>query len=115
MAEVTVAFPDTDLNTANTYAGELKDWLAEDASDVKISRKRTDDTNQDFGATLILLLGTPAAIKIGKGIANWISSRGGAKVELSRTNSDGSSEKIVIDGNLSDRSAEEIRRFIEGG
>jgi len=40
--------------------------------DISVSRKKDDATTQDFGATLVLVLGTPAVIAVASGIASFL-------------------------------------------
>jgi hypothetical protein len=54
--------------------------------------KRTSAETQDFGATIILVLTTPAALAIAKGLHDWISKRG-SKVTI--TTPDGT---VVAEG-----------------
>jgi hypothetical protein len=97
MSEVMVSFPDTSLGSANQLAEDLEQRLVEETSEVQVERHRTDDRNQDFGASLILILGTPAAIAVAKGIANWISKHGDTKVRVTRTKPDGTTEDVIVE------------------
>ena len=70
--EFEIRFEDTSLIEAGKKAGKLRQELREISSDVSVSLKKDDPTTQDFGATLILVLGTPAVIAIAKGIASYL-------------------------------------------
>lgn len=65
---------------ANRYAEELRDTLRGSASEVEVERRRDDATTQDFGATLVLVLGTPAAVVLANAFRDWINRRNKAKV-----------------------------------
>jgi hypothetical protein len=58
---------------AHLYAEELRDALLDATPDVKVDRRRDDPHTQDFGATLVLVLGAPAVVVIAKAIGNWLS------------------------------------------
>ena len=62
---------------ANRYAAELRDFLLDATPDIEVDRKRNDPHTQDFGATLLLLVGTPAAAAAAKAIGNWLALRRG--------------------------------------
>jgi hypothetical protein len=47
--------------------------LGDPEIDVKIEKDST--SSQDFGTTLVLLIGTKAAFEIAKGIADWLRRR----------------------------------------
>jgi hypothetical protein len=60
---------------ANLYASELRDALLDAAPDVEVDRKRDDPITQDFGATLVLVLGAPAVVAIAKAMGDWLTLR----------------------------------------
>ena len=72
-----VRFEEMTPAQANRAAAELRS-LIEDAGgrevDARVVKDR-DDT-QDFGATLVLVLGTPAVITVAKAIYAYIAKRG---------------------------------------
>ncbi len=59
-----ITFDDVSAADANRYAEELRQVLLEASPDVEVHRRRDDSHPQDFGATLVLLLGTPAAVEL---------------------------------------------------
>lgn len=80
--EVLISFPGISLAEANVHAQKLADDLKDTDRDLKVEiRKEAADT-QDFGATLVLILGTAAATKVASGIARWIARHSGARVML---------------------------------
>jgi hypothetical protein len=70
-----VTFDNVSAADANRYADELRNALLDATPDISVQRKREDPRTQDFGATLILVLGTPAVIALVKAIGNWLSLR----------------------------------------
>ncbi len=56
-----ITFENVSAAEANRYAEELRQALLDASPEVVVHRHRDDPRAQDFGATLVLLLGTPAA------------------------------------------------------
>ena len=65
-----ITFDDVSAADANRYAEELRQVLLEASPDVEVHRRRDDSHMQDCGATLVLLLGTPAAVAL-TGLSFW--------------------------------------------
>jgi len=76
-----VTFPDSTLNQANKYAQALQDDLKQ-LSGISVERRRERDDTQDFGATLVLVLGTASITALAKGLATWLRRSSGAKIEI---------------------------------
>jgi hypothetical protein len=72
-----ITFDDVSPADANRYADELREVLLDASPDVRVERKRENPSTQDFGATLVLILGTPAAVTIARAIGNWLALRRG--------------------------------------
>lgn len=70
-------FDDVSSADANRYADELRALLLDTSPNVSVERKRENPSTQDLGATLVLILGTPAAVAIAKAIGNWLVLRRG--------------------------------------
>jgi hypothetical protein len=81
-----IKFEGESLAGANLYADELRDSLLDAAADkqvdVEAHVQREDTTTMDFGGTLILALGTPAAIVVAKGIRDWLKRRNTASITI---------------------------------
>jgi hypothetical protein len=85
MVEMTfvLRFPDAGINDANRYARSLRDTLRElDESGARLEVQRNDPESQDFGATLVLVLGTSAVAALAEGIKTWLSRNSGARIEI---------------------------------
>ena len=89
--ELAVSFPDCSIGEANQLALDIRDFLMRMvsarglSSAVTVTVEKEDNEFQDFGATLAILLGTPAAFAVAKGIHDWISARGHAVVIKTRS------------------------------
>jgi hypothetical protein len=79
--ELAIRFPDIELGAAGRAAQDLRAQLQDDVPHAAIELRRDDAANQDLGATLIAVLGTPALVVLAHGVAAWIKRRGVA-VEL---------------------------------
>lgn len=73
--EIEITFPDVSPDVANMLAESLAAELGREVKDegrpVQPRVVRTDPTAQDFGATLVLVLGTPAVLILAKAIRDW--------------------------------------------
>jgi hypothetical protein len=78
---LTIKFPSATVREANKYAQDLADGLQE-VEGVTVERRRDNADSQDFGATLILILGTTSITAIAHGLSKWLSRNSGAKVEI---------------------------------
>jgi hypothetical protein len=80
--ELIVRFPAVDLNIANQHVEDLRSELKQmGVQDVE--RRREQAESQDFGATLVLVLGTASVTAIAKGLGAWLR-RTGTKVEITK-------------------------------
>jgi hypothetical protein len=91
---------------ANRYAEELRQALLDASPDVQVHRKRDDPRTQDFGATLVLLVGTPAAAAIVTAIGNWLTLRNRASITVKRAD-----EQIVVQ-NITSKKAGELAQLL---
>ena len=102
--EFIIRFENEELSVANQKAQLLRDDLLDISPDVSVDIVKDDPTTQDFGATLVLVLGTPAILAIAKGIANYLSrDRGTITIEA-----DG---KVIAAG-ISGKDAAEIAKYM---
>ncbi len=80
--EIILTFPDVSLGDANIYAASLSDELMDLDRSIQVERPKRESDTMDFGATLVLVLGTAAVTEVAKGISQWIG-RHKTKVQLS--------------------------------
>jgi DNA topoisomerase VI subunit B len=66
----------------NRYANDLRDFLLDQDPSVKVERRSNRSDTQDFGATLVLVLGTTAANALARGIATWLKRNSGARITI---------------------------------
>ena len=70
--EIEIRFEDMSLAAASTKAEKLRKELERVSPDTIIRVAKDDLSNQDFGSTLVLLLGTPAILAVAHGIASYL-------------------------------------------
>jgi hypothetical protein len=75
--KIRIGFDGLTAAEANIAARELETLLRPSIGpEGSVEITKTNDLTQDMGATLVLVLGTPAAIAVAKGIHDFISKRG---------------------------------------
>lgn len=94
-----IKFNDATTAEANRYANELRNFLLDSTSDIKVDQRRDDSRTQDFGSILVLVLGTSSVNLIAKAIGNWLQLRNQASLTIA------TSEKKVIAKNLTSKDA----------
>ena len=97
---------------ADVAAADLADFLKTEVSDrqqLTVDRQRTSPGSQDFGATLVLVLGTAAATAVAKGIRAWLTAHTGTTIEIT----DGRGK--VVATNIDAKSAAEIAKAWSSG
>ena len=94
--EFLIRFEELSSAEAGVQAQILKEYLLDAAPDVSARVERTERDNMDLGATLILVLGTPAILAIAKGIAAFVARERKGKLIIEH---DGT---VVFEGNSSD-------------
>jgi len=101
-SQVTVAFPDVTEDVANVYAEDLQRVLEDAlAPGDRVERRRTRADSQDFGATLVLVLGTTAVTAIAEGIRTWLARNSGAAIDVTV----GGSKRVTLHGRNLDSQA----------
>lgn len=77
-----VTFEGVSPAEAQRYAEELRNALLDATPDITVHRSRESSLTQDFGASLILILGTPAVVAVVKAVADWLTLRHRASLTL---------------------------------
>ena len=101
-----IRFEDLSPAEAGVQAAALREALLDASPDVQVDLNKADGETMDFGATLVLLLGTPAILAIAKGIAAYLARQRAGELVIEH---DG---RVVFKGNSSDaaRVAEALGR-----
>jgi hypothetical protein len=92
---------------ANRYAEELRDILRGATSEVKVEQRRADAEAQDFGATLVLILGTPVAIVLASAFRDWLNRRDSVRLHFKTP------EGEILLENISAKDARKILELFE--
>jgi hypothetical protein len=77
-----IDFPGASAADANRNAAELRSALLRAAPDLSVEQRRADSSAMDFGATLVLVLGTPAVVVAAKALRDWLKLRYSASISL---------------------------------
>ncbi len=108
-----ITFDDASPADANCYADELRNALLNASADIDVQRRRDNPHAQDFGATLVLLLGTPAAVALAKTITtvigNWLQLRQGQGVSVTVKSAD---RQISIKNMNSEQATQLVQLFL---
>lgn len=67
---------------ASRMADELRTMLLNVDEDISVRRLRRDQQTQDFGSTLVLVLGTPTVVAVATALGNWLQSRDSASLNI---------------------------------
>jgi hypothetical protein len=109
VTEFTISFEGTSVAQANADAQSLETQINRAAPEVETTVRRTDPNAQDFGASLVLVLGTPAMIALAKGIADWLRLRATATTKLKVCDKNGN-VILTVDAATSG----DVRALVEG-
>ncbi len=94
-----IRFEGVSYAEANRYAEELRFNLLDASADISVQRQRSDPQTQDFGSTLVLVLGTPAIVAAATAVGNWLLLRSKASLTIE------TADKKLIAKNLSSKDA----------
>lgn len=100
-----ITFDTLSAAEANHYAEELRQALLDASPDIDVHRRCDDPRAQDFGSTLVLLFGTPAAAAV-TAISNWLARRNRASLTIKRAD-----EQIVVQ-NITSKQAGELAQLL---
>jgi hypothetical protein len=77
----------------------LREALLDASSEIDVQRQRENPLTQDLGATLVLIMGTPALVAAVKAIDNWLQKRRSASLTIV------TSEQKIVAENLTNKDA----------
>jgi len=106
MEELSIKF-DTLPADANRFAQDLEQQLRELVPSAKVSLKKERSDSQDFGATLILLFGTPVAVALAKAVTTFLQRNLGASITITK-------DGAVIAKNLDSKDAAKVAEAFAG-
>lgn len=69
-------FPGATPADAGRLVHDLADLIRKEDQSISVTTERASEDAMDGGTILILLLGTPVAVALARGIADWIRKRG---------------------------------------
>ena len=90
-----ISFEDVPPPDANRYAEELSNAVLDATTDAEVQRRRSDPYAQDFGSSLILILGTPAIVAVVNAIGNWLQLRRSASLTIKTPDGEVSAQNIT--------------------
>lgn len=96
-----ITFPGASSDTANQYAANLRQVLRETDRHLAAEQVKDRPDTQDFGATLVLTLGTASITSVANGVAWWLIRNSGARIRVSQNGA-------IIADNLSSSDAARI-------
>ena len=101
-----ITFDTAEAADANRYAEELRQALLDASPDLLVHRRRDDPDTQDFGGTLVLLLGTPAAAATITALSNWLARRNRASITIKR------GDDQIVAQNITSKTAGELAQLL---
>lgn len=97
-----LSFEGTSEAEANRYAEELREVLLDASAEIAVQRQRENPLAQDFGASLVLILGAPAVVAAVRAIDNWLQKRRSATLTIV------TAEHKVVAENLTNKDAAQL-------
>ena len=76
-SSIKIRFEDVTIAEAGGLAASLREDLLDISPDIGVRIEKDDPSTQDFGATLVLVLGTPAVLAVAKGVADYLRRKRG--------------------------------------
>src|SRR3984893_11670185 len=87
---------------ANLYAEELREVLLDATTEADVQRQRENPLAQDLGASLALIMGTPAVVAAVQAIGNWLQKRRSASLTIV------TAEQKIVAENLTNKDAAQL-------
>jgi len=94
-----LSFEGVSAAEANQYAEELREALLDATTGIAVQRQRENPLAQDLGATLVLIMGTPALVAAVNAIGNWLQKRRSASLTIV------TAENKIVAENLTNKDA----------
>jgi len=82
VTERIILFPNVSSAEANVYAENLAGEIRDIDESVQVKKRRTNSEAMDFGASLVIILGSASASAIASGIASWMTRHSGVRLEI---------------------------------
>jgi hypothetical protein len=101
-----ITFKNVSFADANRYAEELRNALLDANDDIEVQRRRDNSHTQDIGSTLVIVLGTPAAVGVVNAISDWLKLRHNASLTIE------SDDKRIHVENISSKNAAELTKIL---
>jgi hypothetical protein len=101
-----VTFEEASPADMQYYAEELRKTLLDAVPDITVQRKRENPLTQDFGATLVLTLGTPAVVAVVTAVGNWLQLRNSASLTWK------TADEHVIVQNITSKNAAKLAQLL---
>ena len=97
-----LSFEGVSAAEANRYAEELREVLLDAEASIAVQRQRENPLAQDLGASLALILGTPAVVAAVQAIGNWLQKRRSASLTIV------TAEQKIVAANLTNQNAAQL-------
>jgi hypothetical protein len=85
-----------DAAAADQLSDDLVRDLAEELGSATVTRLRGDQTSQDLGLIVEIILNSASLLALTRGVGSWIERHRGANLALWKRKPDGSEESITI-------------------
>jgi hypothetical protein len=103
-----ITFKGVSLSDEQHYAEELQEALLDATPDITVQRRRADPLTQDFGTTLILILGAPSVVAVVNAVRDWLIRRNSASLTFKTDD-----RELTVHG-ISSKNAAELAQFLVG-
>ena len=77
-----ISFEGVSTAEAGSHATELRQVLLDSSEDVSVEIVRHDDSSQNFGDVLQVVLAAPAAVIAARALRDWLRMRHSASIEI---------------------------------
>ena len=105
--EFIVRFDGISEAEANKFARDLQSELR--SAGITASRERTESASQDFGATLVLVLGTPVVVEVARALHAWAVRKNAASLVIEDRN------RRLVASNIESRDAPALAEAFRKG